>query len=142
MKQKYVNKEKNPIEAIYFFPVEESAAVVAFTAVLEGRTVKTVVKEKKEAEKEYQEAVSNRKTAFLLEENKPDIFQVKVGHLPPGAGCEVTITYLSELPVEEAKTRLTIPTTVAPRYVPPTDDSEEAKKIASIEYDLSSPAKL
>jgi len=138
--QKYVNKEKNPIEAIYFFPVEEEAAVVGFTAELEGRTVKTVVKEKKKAEEEFKEAVTNRQTAFLLEETKPDIFQVKVGHLSPGAGCEVTIIYLTELPVEEGKTRITIPTTITPKYIPHNDkNSAVAKKIASIQYDFASP---
>ena len=95
--QKYVNKEKNPIEAVYFFPVEEEAAVVNFTAELEGRIVKTVVKEKAKAKQDYQEAVRDRRTAFLLEETKPDIFQIQVGHLAPGSGCTITITYLLEL---------------------------------------------
>ena len=115
VQQKFVNKEAQPIECIYFFPVEEQAAVTEFTAELEGRTVKTQVKDKDAARKDFKNAVSQRKTAFLLEETKSDIFEVRIGHLSPGAGCEVAITYLSELPVEEAMTRLTIPTTVAPR---------------------------
>ena len=49
------------------------------------------------------------------------------------------ITYLMELPVEDGKTRLTIPTTIAPKYVPAMDGSQIAKKIASIEYDFTSP---
>merc|ERR1712142_1332650 len=110
--QEFVNKEKNPIECIYFFPVEEEAAVVDFTAELEGRKVVTKIKEKEAAREEYNEAVANRQTAFLLEETKADIFEIKVGHLSPGAGCKIQITYLSELPVEEGKTKLTIPTTV------------------------------
>jgi len=47
--QEFVNKEKNPIECVYFFPVEEEAAVVEFTAELEGRKVVTKVKEKEDA---------------------------------------------------------------------------------------------
>ena len=43
--QKFVNKEANPIECIYYFPVEEEAAVVDFTAELEGRSIKTQIKE-------------------------------------------------------------------------------------------------
>ena len=51
--QEFVNKEKNPIECVYFFPVEEEAAVVDFTAELEGRKVQTKIKEKEAAREEY-----------------------------------------------------------------------------------------
>ena len=37
VEQEYVNREELPIEAIYYFPVEEDAAVVGFHAELEGR---------------------------------------------------------------------------------------------------------
>lgn len=53
--------------------------------------VKTAVKEKEEARKEYDDAVRNRTTAFLAEETKTDIFQIKVGHLKPGATAKVTL---------------------------------------------------
>jgi len=140
--QEYQNKEKNPIEVIYFFPVEEAAAVTACSAQLEGRNIDSKIQEKEKAQKLYDEAIKEKKTAFLLNETKGDIFQLKIGNLSPGAGCKVTITYLMELPVEDGKTRLTIPTTIAPKYVPSADGSEIAKKIASIEYDFSSPAPL
>eukprot|EP00092_Neocalanus_flemingeri_P018239 GFUD01019739.1.p1 GENE.GFUD01019739.1~~GFUD01019739.1.p1 ORF type:complete len:927 (-),score=280.27 GFUD01019739.1:214-2994(-) len=140
--QEFVNRERNPIECVYFFPVEEEAAVVDFTAELEGRKIQTQIKEKEAAREEYNQAVQNRQTAFLLEETKPDIFEIKVGHLSPGAGCKIKMTYLSELPVEEGKTKLTIPTTVAPRYIPMSDGSPEATKIASIEHDFNSPVQM
>ena len=64
-----------------------------------------------------QQAVKNQKTAFLLEETKCDAFTIKVGHLKPGAEAKIVLTYVSELPVEEAAVRLTVPTTIAPRSV-------------------------
>ena len=140
--QKYINCERTPIECIYNFPVEEEAAVVNFTAELEGRTIKTRVQEKSKARQEYREAVDNRQTAVLLEEIKQDIFEVKVGHLSPGASCEIKIVYTMELPVELGSTKLTIPTTVAPRYVPLADGSPEALKIANIKHDFNSPVKM
>ena len=140
--QEFVNREQNPIECVYFFPVEEEAAVVDFTAELEGRMIKTRIKEKEAAREEYNQAVLNTQTAFLLEETKPDIFEIKVGYLSPGAGCKIKITYLSELPVEERKTKLTIPTTIAPRYIPVSDGSPESIKIASIQHDFNSPVQM
>jgi hypothetical protein len=44
--------------------------------------------------------------------------------------------------VEDKAIRLTVPTTIAPRYVPPTDNSEAAKLIGAIPYSLNSPAPL
>ena len=41
--QRYVNKEKTDIECVYFFPVEEEAAVVEFLATLDGREIKSQV---------------------------------------------------------------------------------------------------
>jgi len=140
--QEFINKERNPIECVYFFPVEEEAAVVDFTAELEGRKIRTEVREKEEARQEYNQGVQNRQTAVLLEETKPDIFEVKVGHLSPGSGCRIVISYLTELPVVEKRTKLTIPTTVAPRYTPGQDRSPEAWKIANIQHDLISPVQM
>ena len=140
--QTYVNKESNPIEAVYFFPVEEEAAVIYFEAQVDDRKIFTQIKEKEQARNDYHEAVQNRKTAVLLEQSLPDIFQIKVGHLKPNEQAIITIIYVSELLVEDAKIKLTIPTTIAPRYVPPSDKSEAAKQIATIPYSLDTPAPL
>ena len=140
--QNFVNCEAGSIECLYYFPVEEEAAVTDFTAQLEGRTIRTDVKEKVEAREDYNRALANHQTAVLLEETKQDIFEIRVGELSPGAGCVVRLTYLMELPVEEKRTRLTLPTTVAPRFTPARDGSAEAKKIASMKHDFSSPVKM
>jgi len=116
--------------------------VVNFTAELDGRIINTKVQEKSAARQEYREAMDNRQTAVIMEETKQDIFEVKVGHLSSGASCEIKIVYTMELPVELGMTKLTIPTTVAPRYVPMTDGSPEALKIASLKHDFNSPVKM
>ena len=78
LRQEYVNREANPIEASYLFPVEEECAVVDFEAIVDGRTITTKVKAKDEARREYREAVEKKHTTILLEEAKPDVFQIKV----------------------------------------------------------------
>ena len=140
--QRYVNVESNPIEAVYFFPVEEEAAVISFEAKVDDRKISTQIKEKEQARKDYDEAMQNRKTAVLLEETRPDIFKIKVGHLKPNQEAEICITYVTELPVEDGNIKLTIPTTIAPRYISPSDMTEAAKKIASIPYSANTPAPL
>ena len=140
--QSYVNVEINPVEVVYMFPIEEEAAVTTFEAKIDDRIIVTKIQEKEKAREEYNEAIRNHKTAVLLEETQPDIFQIKLGQLKPGAGAKITIKYLTELPVEDGKIKLTIPTTIAPRYIPPGDNSEAASKIASIPYSLNRPAPL
>ena len=36
LSQKYHNKENNPLEVIYFFPIEEEASVIGCKALLDG----------------------------------------------------------------------------------------------------------
>ena len=140
--QEYVNRESEPIEATYLFPVEEESAVVEFEALVDDREIKTVVKGKEEARQDYREALANKRTALLLEETKSDVFEIKVGQLKPSSKAKVVIKYISELPVEEEAVRLTVPMTIAPRYTPPSDSSEGAKALAGMKYTLDSPAPL
>ena len=56
--QTYKNVEKDTIEAQYKFPIHEAAAVCEFEAEIDGqRKIKGIVKEAKEAAKEYTEAI-------------------------------------------------------------------------------------
>ena len=140
--QSYVNVESNPIEVIYMFPIEEEAGVTSFEAEIDNHTIVTEIREIDRARDEYHDAIRNSKTAVLLEETQPDIFQIKLGQLKPGATANIKIKYLTELIVEDGNIKLTIPTTIAPRYIPYNDNSDAAKKIAYIPYSLSTPAPL
>ena len=116
--QEYVNREENAIEVIYFFPIEESAALTMVEAEVEGRKVVGRVKEKEAAKEEYRDATSQGYTAVLVEEVRADVLEFKVGRLPVKASCRVSLTYLLEADVEWSKTRLTLPTNLTPRYSP------------------------
>ena len=113
--QEYVNHKSGPIEVLYSYPVEESAAIIAFEAVVDGHEIEAEIKKKEEAKTEYNRAMIEGNTAILLEETKADIFSMKLGQLKAGAGAQVKLTYIIELPVEEKCVKLTIPTTIAPR---------------------------
>eukprot|EP01096_Ripella_sp_DP13-Kostka_P016334 TRINITY_DN792_c0_g1_i12.p1 TRINITY_DN792_c0_g1~~TRINITY_DN792_c0_g1_i12.p1 ORF type:complete len:1013 (+),score=527.60 TRINITY_DN792_c0_g1_i12:72-3041(+) len=117
--QYYVNDSPNNIECRYVFPLDSQSAVCGFEAEVDGRTVVAQVKEKEEARKEYKEAVARGDGAYLLEQDKPDVFEVLVGNIEPGSRVNIWITYLTELKTEaDLSTRFFIPTAVAPRYTP------------------------
>jgi hypothetical protein len=85
LKQEYVNRNSNPIDAVYLFPVEEASAVVSFEAYVDGREIKTKVKEKAEAAREYAEAVRQGMTGVMLEQTKSDVFTISVGCIKTGS---------------------------------------------------------
>lgn len=142
--QVYVNKEEQPIEAIYYFPVNPDGAVTHFQAELEGRTIKGTIKPQEEAKEDYEKAIENQTTAFLGEETKADIFKLRVGFLKPGSEVKVIIGYTTEVKTEPGSNaiRFYIPTTIAPRYVSPTETDDKAKDIKAMKFSPSSPAPL
>src|SRR4051812_29701888 len=119
--QRYVNREPTPIEAVYLFPLDEGAAVCAFEAIVDGTLVVGEVKEREEAFKAYDEGMERGDGAFLLDEERPDVFQVSVGNLPPGKEVLLKLTYVTELSIAGGGLRFVVPTTVSPRYAPAGD---------------------
>jgi hypothetical protein len=121
--QRYVNNEATPIEAVYVFPLDEGSAVTGFEAIVDGTLVVGEVKERDEAFKVYDEAMEQGHGAFLLDEERPDVFQASVGNLPPGKEVLLKLTYVSELSIGDGAVRFVVPTTVSPRYAPAEDRS-------------------
>jgi Ca-activated chloride channel family protein len=121
--QRYVNREATPIEAVYVFPLDEASAVCGFEAIVDGTLVVGEVKERDEAFRAYDEAMEQGHGAFLLDEERPDVFQASIGNLPPGKEVLLKLTYVSELSIADGSVRFVVPTTVSPRYAPVEDRS-------------------
>jgi Vault protein inter-alpha-trypsin domain/von Willebrand factor type A domain len=119
--QRYINRESQPIEAVYVFPLDEGAAVCGFEAIIDGTLVVGEVKEREEAFRMYDDAMEAGHGAYLLDEERPDVFQASVGNLPPGTEVLLKITYVTELDVDSGALRFVVPTTVSPRYAPQID---------------------
>ena len=118
---RYVNRETKPIEAVYVFPLDEAAAVCGFEAVVDGTLVVGEIHERDKAFEIYDDAMSQGHGAFLLDEERPDVFQASIGNLPPGKEVLVRLTYVTELSIDGGRARFSIPTTVSPRYAPAQD---------------------
>ena len=82
---------------MYLFPLDEGAAVCGFEAIIDGTLVVGEVKEREKAFSDYDEAIERGDGAFLLDEERPDVFQASIGNLPPGKEVLVKITYVTEL---------------------------------------------
>ncbi len=119
--QRYINRETQPIEAVYVFPLDEGAAVCGFEALIDGTLVVGEVKEREQAFRMYDDAMEAGHGAYLLDEERPDVFQASVGNLPAGKEVLLKITYVTELDVDSGALRFVVPTTVSPRYAPGID---------------------
>lgn len=107
----------------YQLPLDEKASVTAFRAELGDRVIDGIVKDKEEAEQEYNDAVDAGKPAALAEQTRPDIFKISIGNMPPNVVVRVILTYVAPLEVFDADTyRFVLPTKVAPRYHPRDED--------------------
>jgi len=116
--QQYENREKVPIEAVYAFPLEEGSAVCGFTVLLDGKRIEGRVLSKDQAFEHYDVAMMDGHGAFLLDQDRPDVFTASVGNLLPGRSATIELTYLTELVPEGNGVRLSLPTTISPRYHP------------------------
>jgi Ca-activated chloride channel family protein len=116
VKQSYKNNGQTPIEATYVFPASTRAAVHGMRMTIGDRVVEAQIKEKQKARKEYEQAKSEGKTASLLEQHRPNVFQMNVANILPGDVVEVELRYTELIAPEEGVYELVFPTVVGPRY--------------------------
>ncbi|MGB0525099.1 MAG: VIT and vWA domain-containing protein [Flammeovirgaceae bacterium] len=116
VKQKYHNASKNTLEAIYVFPASTHAAVYALEMTVGGRVSYAKIIEKQQARQVYQQAKKEGKSASLLEQQRPNIFQMSVANIPPGEDVEVVLRYTELLVPISGIYEFVYPTVVAPRY--------------------------
>jgi hypothetical protein len=119
--QKFVNPSTQAvIQAHYTFPLYDGVSVVGFKCRTSTTVIHGLVREKKKARADYNEAVSRGETAGLLEQlpEASDVFTTCIGNIPPAETAIVEITYLGELKhdAEVEGVRFMIPTVIAPRY--------------------------
>jgi Ca-activated chloride channel family protein len=118
VRQRYRNGESRPVEAVYTFPLPSDGTLSAFSMTCAGRRVEGVVKEREEAFRAYDDAVTAGHGAALLDQERPNVFTAQVGNLLPGEETVVEVEFLQAVTAEEGCVRWMLPTLVAPRYIP------------------------
>ncbi|HNW69188.1 MAG TPA: TonB family protein [Bacteroidales bacterium] len=116
VKQVYVNSGKNVIEAIYIFPASTRAAVYSMKMKVGDRLITAKIQEKQKARQEYDQAKSEGKNASLLEQQRPNVFQMNVANIMPGDTISIEMCYTELLIPEQGVYEFVYPTVVGPRY--------------------------
>ena len=116
VRQYYQNTGRTPIEALYVFPASTQAAVYSMEMKIGERLIIAEIAEKQEARQRYDQAKKEGKRASLLEQHRPNVFQMNVANIMPGDQVEVTLRYTELLIPEQGIYEFVYPTVVGPRY--------------------------
>ncbi len=116
VEQTFVNLERVAVEAVYTFPLPDGAAVCGFEVVTGDRVLTGVIEENDAAVEQYESAIADGDAAYMAEQDRPDVFTVRVGNLKPRQAATIRLTYVRPLEVVDGNIRLAFPTTLAPRY--------------------------
>lgn len=129
--QTFENPFKEPLEAVYVFPLPDEAAVDDMEIKIGDRIIKGDIKKREEAQKIYERALQEGKTAGLLEQERDNIFTQSLANIKPGEKIDVTIRYSESLKFEGGDYEFVFPMVVGPRYIPgkPIDGSGDTDKV-------------
>jgi Ca-activated chloride channel homolog len=125
--QHYKNEGQRAIEAKYVFPGSTRAAVYGMNVRLADRLITANIREKQQARIEYDSAKKEGKTAALLEQHLPNVFQMNVANILPGDDIKVELRYTELLVPQLGNYQFVFPTVVAPRYNSPQSSQAQAQ---------------
>lgn len=116
--QDYVNSFDQPLEATYVFPLPDRGAVTGMRMTADGRVVEANLQERGAAREAYDQAIASGRRASIAEEDRPDVFTMRVGNIMPGERVSIALTLVCPLAYEDGEATFRVPLMVAPRYVP------------------------
>ena len=114
--QVYKNEGQKPLEALYIFPASTRAAVYGLKMTIGKRVVEARIQKREEARRTYEQAREEGKTASLLEQQRPNVFQMNVANILPGDAIQVELNYTELLVPTDRVYEFVYPTVVGPRY--------------------------
>jgi Ca-activated chloride channel homolog len=77
---------------------------------------KAIIQEKQQAQRTYDKAKREQKSASLLQQHRPNVFQMNVANIPPGEQVQVKLRYSEKLVPTQGVYEFVLPTVVGPRY--------------------------
>jgi len=114
--QVYKNEGRRTIEAVYVFPLGTRAAIHRMHMKIGERLVDAKIEERQTAQDIYNQAKQDGKITSLLQQQRPNVFQMNVANIMPQDIVEVTVGYTELLIPEDGTYEYVYPTVVGPRY--------------------------
>jgi Ca-activated chloride channel family protein len=116
LRQHYRNTGTNNLETVYTFPLPWGTTLLGLNAEIGGHRLHGTVMEKQQATERYEAAIDAGDTPIMVERSARGLYTANLGNLKPGEEAVIEIEYAQLLRFEQGQIRITVPTTVAPRY--------------------------
>lgn len=116
VRQNYRNETKKTLETVYTFPLAWGAVLLDLNVEIAGKRLEGVVLERKDAEERYEEAIAEGDSPVMLEKSSDGLYTANLGNLKPGEEAIIEFRFAQLLRYEQGRIRLSVPTTIAPRY--------------------------
>jgi len=116
VRQAYENTGTQPLHARYVFPASTRAAVHGLTLRVGDRSVVARIRERAQADKEFEAAKREGKTASKLDQERPNVFTMSIANVLPKDRVEVELAYTELLVPTDGEYEFVYPTVVGPRY--------------------------
>jgi Ca-activated chloride channel family protein len=110
--QAFINNSERNIEAIYTFPLPFGAVLLDLKVKLGEKILTGAVFAKKQAESNYEEAITDGNSAIMLERADDGICTVNVGNLLAGERAEIRYRFSQLLNWQQDSLRINLPTTI------------------------------
>jgi len=126
--QVYKNEGRKSLEAIYIFPASTRAAVYGMKMTIGERVIVAKIDKREAARRQYEQARDSGRSASLLEQQRPNVFQMNVANIMPGDEIKVELTYTELLVPADGIYEFVYPTVIGPRYSNQSADNAPASE--------------
>ncbi len=118
IEQTFDNPFDEVLEVSYVFPLPDLAAVTSCELRIGERVVAARLEERGAARETYARAIEEGRGVALAEQERPGVFTLTLGSLPPGERASVRFRMAYLLPREDGRHVLRFPLVAGERYVP------------------------
>jgi Ca-activated chloride channel family protein len=123
VRQAYRNDTPDTLETVYTFPLAWGAVMMGLAVEIAGRRLAGTVLPAQQAQARYEEAIAGGDTPIMVERSSDQLYTASLGNLKPGEEAVIEVRYAQLLRVEQGRVRVSVPTTIAPRYGDPARDA-------------------
>ena len=116
VEQHYHNSSAANLETVYTFPLMPDAVLLGLEVIIGDRHLFGVSVPVAEARHSYEQALEDGNSAVMLEKATDGLYTVNIGNLLAGESACIRYQYAQPIGTKNGTMRITIPTTVPPRY--------------------------
>ncbi len=116
LRQTYRNTSQQVLEVVYTFPLPPQAVLLGFASELNGQRQQGTMVARRKAERRYEASLQEGDAPVLLEAHAGGLHTANIGNLAPGDEVVLEARFAQLLGFEQGRLRVSVPTTIAPRY--------------------------